>query len=220
MTATIEPHSGALQNSLRLDSGKLDFTIRATGQVVHVIGLVPHQIITHHARMEAKVVNGFAVSDPERDLLKIAVIERHTGKASTGLGFVTGFGLKAGAIGSSVAHDSHNIVVVGATDDDMNRAVQEICSLGGGQVVVKAGRVIESLALPIAGLISDRPLQEVAGKITRLREAARRELGCKVEDPFMSLSFLALPPIPRLKLTDQGLIDAVLFKPIPLFSSN
>lgn len=220
MTATIEPYSGALQNSLRLDSGKLDFTIRAAGQVVHVIELVPHQIITNHARMKAKVVNGFAVSDPERDLLKIAVIERHTGRASTGLGFVTGFGLKAGAIGSSVAHDSHNIVVVGATDDDMNRAVQEICSLGGGQVAVKAGRVIESLALPIAGLISDRPLQEVAGKITRLREAARRELGCKIEDPFMSLSFLALPPIPMLKLTDQGLIDAVLFKPIPLFSSN
>ena len=218
VVARIHPSSQRIKGSMRIDWGQVDFKIKPQGKVANVIGLVPHQITTEHERMEAKVAEGYAVSDPGRDMLKMAVIERHTGRTKMGLGFVTGFGLRAGALASSVAHDAHNLLVVGVTDEEMMAASKEVCSLGGGQVAVRDGKVLASLPLPIAGLISDRPLSEVAGRAARLREAARSELGCKVEDPFMSLSFLALSPIPKLKLTDQGLIDVTAFKPIPLFS--
>ena len=135
-----------------------------------------------------------------------------------GLGFISGFGLRTGALASTVAHDAHNLMVVGVTDEDLLAAAKAVSSLGGGQVVVKDGKVLASLPLPIAGLISDRPFSEVSGKVVHLREAARSGLGCRVEDPFMALSFLSLSPIPKLKLTDRGLIDVTEFKSISLFS--
>ena len=136
-----------------------------------------------------------------------------------GLGLVKGFGLKRGALASTVAHDSHNIVVVGTRDEDMHAAVEALVRLGGGQVVVAGGEVLAELPLPIAGLMSDRPLEEVAQAARELSRAAR-ELGCGLPDPFMTLSFLALPVIPKLKLTDQGLVDVDQFRHVPLFGQG
>ena len=127
------------------------------------------------------------------------------------MGFVRGFGLKRGALGSTVAHDAHNVVVVGVTDDDIIFAIQALETMRGGQVAVADGQVEASLPLPIAGLVSDQPLESVIEKIVELKAAAAR-LGCTLDAPFMSLSFLSLSPIPALKLTDQGLVDAVNLK--------
>ena len=169
--------------------------------------------------LSLKSRDGWAVSDVKKDILKIAVIERHTASGNIGLGFVRGFGLRSGALASSVAHDSHNIIVVGTTDEDMMTAVIEIARLGGGQVVVDHDRVKASLPLPIAGIISPRPLAGVRRTIIRLNKATH-SLGCALKDPFMTLSFMALPPIPALKITDKGLVDTTRFKIVPLFGES
>jgi len=148
--------------------------------------------------------------------LKIAVIERHTGSNAMSKGFVHGFGLKKGALASSVAHDSHNIIVVGANDADMKSAVQTVVAMGGGLAAVCDGRVYAALSLPIAGLMSSEPAKRVNDQLNRLSSAAR-EFGSTLNDPFMTLSFLALPVIPELKITDKGLIDVVQFNAVPLF---
>jgi adenine deaminase len=189
------------------------------GEVIKIIEVIPGQVLTKKRLERAKIENGAAVADIKRDILKMAVIERHLSSKNIGIGFVKGFGLKSGAIASSISHDSHNIVAVGANDGDMHSAVTEIIHLKGGQVVVKDGRVIESLPLPIAGLMSDRPLREVKEKIEKLNSAVRK-LGCKLPNPFMTLSFLSLPVIPELKLTDKGLVDVEKFKIVPLFESR
>ncbi len=190
--------------------------VKAESGAMRVIGLVPDQIITEDLTLEPRVEEGMAVSDPERDILKICVFERHKGTGNVGVGFVKGFGLKRGALASTVAHDSHNIVVVGVTDEEMITAVRAIESLGGGQLVVEGVNVVAGLPLPIAGLMSDKPLHEVADGVERLKEAAR-DLGCVVAEPFMALSFLALPVIPSLKMTDRGLFDVNAFAHVPLF---
>jgi len=161
--------------------------------------------------MEPTVAAGQVVADPARDLLKIAVVERHHGSGNVGLGLVQGIGLERGAMASSVAHDSHNIVVVGVSDEDMHAAVAAIADLGGGQVVVEEGQTKAVVALPIAGLMSDRPLEQVRDGVRGLDEAAKA-LGCTLPDPFMTLSFLALPVIPELRLTDLGLVDVNRFE--------
>ena len=166
--------------------------------------------------MEAMIWEGKAVADISRDMLKIAVIERHTGSGNVGKGFVRGFGLKRGAIASSVAHDSHNIIVVGTNDEDMNAAIRAIVEMGGGLAAVYDKKVCADLALPIAGLMSLEPIPAVRDKIDRLIHAAR-ELGVTLHDPFMTLSFLALPVIPELKITDKGLVDVTRFKIVSLF---
>jgi adenine deaminase len=197
-----------------LDAGR--FAIPAKGGRIRVIGVIPGQVITKSLVEEATVEGGLAVADVERDLLKIAVVERHRGTGNVGLGFARGFGLKRGAIASSVAHDSHNIVVVGCSDGEMARAAQEIAQMGGGQVVVSGDEVVAALPLPIAGLMSDLPLEKVRDGVERLT-AATQELGCPLESPFMALSFLALVVIPELKLSDQGLVDVEAFDFTPLF---
>jgi len=156
------------------------------------------------------------VPDAERDILKLVVVERHHATGNVGVGFVRGFKLKSGALGSTVAHDAHNVVVVGTNDADIARAIEELVKMQGGQVAVNHGKVRAALALPIAGLVSDRPLKEVIERIAALNAAARA-MGCELEAPFMTLSFLSLSPIPELKLTDQGLIDAVRMRPTSLF---
>jgi adenine deaminase len=166
---------------------------------------VPDQIVTRNVVAE--------IGSP--DLLKLAVIDRHSGKGGFAIGFVRGLGLKRGAIASTIAHDSHNIVVAGANDDDMRAAVAEITRIGGGQVAAAGGKAIASLALPIAGLLSDRPLEEVASGAERMRSAAH-ELGSPLHDPFMTLAFLALPVIPELRLTDRGLVDVTKFAFVPV----
>ncbi len=190
--------------------------VKAEGGSMRVIGLVPDQIVTDDLVEEATVEDGLAVPDTARDLLKICVFERHRGTGNVGVGFVKGFGMKRGALASTVAHDSHNIVVVGVSDEEIVTAVRAIESLGGGQVVVEGNNIVAGLPLPIAGLMSDKPLKEVAEGVERLKEAAR-SLGCGVAEPFMALSFLALPVIPSLKMTDKGLFDVNAFAHVPLF---
>jgi adenine deaminase len=180
---------------------------------------IPGQILTRQRWMRPSVRDREVVSDPSRDLLKIAVVERHRATGRLGLGFVRGFGLRRGAIASSVAHDSHNVVAVGATDEELLGAIEAVAAMQGGIAVVEGPRVTARLPLPMAGLMSPWPLTRVAATHRRLREAARH-LGCKVEDPFMALSFLALPVIPDLKLTDQGLVDVRAFEWVGLFEGT
>ena len=202
--------------AMRVPPGALDFSITATGRRVRVIEIVPGQIITRSVVARARIENGLAVSDPGRDLLKIAVVDRHSGTGRTAAAFVKGLGLKQGAIASSVAHDSHNIIVAGVGDSDMSAAVERVVKMAGGLAVVAEGRLLAELALPIAGLMSEAPLAEVAAHLDRLTAAAR-SLGSPLNDPFMTLSFLALPVIPALKLTDRGLVDVEKFEIVPVF---
>jgi adenine deaminase len=192
-----------------------DFTIPWTGGRARVIGLVEDQVVTDELIEEPTVVDEQAVSDPGRDLAKIAVIERHHGTGRIGLGFVRGFGLRAGALASTVAHDAHNVVVVGVDDNDMARAVQRLVELGGGIVAVESRGVRAELPLPVAGLLSDAPLADVVAQSRACNEAAAA-LGCTVATPFLTLSFLALSVIPKLKITDHGLVDVDRFELVPL----
>ncbi|HWX22645.1 MAG TPA: adenine deaminase [Candidatus Binatia bacterium] len=193
-----------------------DFEVRLDHPAkIRVIEIVPNQIVTRQVIETPRTEHGLLFPDLERDLLKLVVVERHRATGNVGVGFVRGFKLKAGALGSTVAHDAHNVVVVGTNDDDITRAIEELESMQGGQVAVAGGAVKAALPLPIAGLVSDRPLDEVIERIAGLNTAARH-LGCDLEAPFMTLSFLSLSPIPELKLTDQGLIDAVNMRPTTL----
>ena len=192
-----------------------DFQIPWEGGAARVIGLVEGQIVTESLEDEPRVENGSAVSDPVKDLLKIAVVERHLSTGRIGLGFVRGFGLQKGAMASTIAHDAHNIVVVGADDGDMARAVQRIAEIGGGIVVIESRGVKAELPLPIAGLLSDAPLAEVVEASEACVEAARA-LGCTYPQPFQTMSFLALSVIPALKITDRGLVDVDRFELVPL----
>jgi adenine deaminase len=204
------------QPSVHLDVAALDFAIPLLDGPARVIGIIPEQIVTEDLRLAPAAAQGHVVSDPERDLLKIAVIERHRGTGNVGLGLVKGMGLQRGAIASSVAHDSHNIVAIGVADDDIRAAVAAIAEMGGGQVAVADGQVQAACPLPIAGLMSDRPLEEVRDQVAALTEAAHA-LGCTLPDPLMTMSFLALPVIPALKITDKGLVDVNKFEIVPLF---
>jgi adenine deaminase len=189
-----------------------DFELSANGaEKIKVIGIVPHQIVTQTLIERPKIEGGKIVADTERDILKLVVVERHRATGNVGVGFVRGFGLQRGALGSTVAHDAHNVVVVGTNDADITAAVQALEKMRGGQVAVIDGKVEAALPLPIAGLVSDQPLETVIEKISALNAAAV-QLGCKLDAPFMTLSFMSLSPIPELKLTDQGLVDAVNMK--------
>ncbi len=205
-----------VRQSVRLQPVRAaDFRIPWEDGAARVIGLVPGQIVTEALVEEPLVEGGEALADPERDLAKIAVIERHLGTGRIGLGFVRGFGLSRGAFASTFSHDAHNLVVVGTSDADMTRAVERLAELGGGLVVVDGGEVTAELPLPIAGLMSDLPLAEViAGSEATV--AAVHELGSEVPSPFQSLAFLALSVIPRLKITDRGLVDVDRFELVPL----
>jgi adenine deaminase len=202
--------------SMNVDMKQIDLCIPAANGRIRVINIVPDQIITGQCIMDAMIWQGEAVADTSRDILKIAVIERHTGSGNVGKGFVSGFGLKRGAIASSVAHDSHNIIVVGTNDEDMNAAIRAIVKMGGGLAAASDKKVCADLALPIAGLMSLEPIPAVRDRIDHLIHAAR-ELGATLDDPFMTLSFLALPVIPELKITDKGLVDVVRFRIVSLF---
>ena len=193
-----------------------DFELRAQGVRAQVIGIVPDQIFTRRLLEEVATADGCVVADTARDILKLAVIDRHQASGSMGLGLVSGFGLKCGALASSVAHDSHNLIVVGTNDADMLAAVNAVISARGGLVAVRDGEVLGDLPLPIAGLMSDRSVEAVDRRMKRLLAIAT-SMGCVLRDPFMTLSFLALPVIPALKLTDKGLVDVKKFKIVPLF---
>lgn len=194
-----------------------DFAVRAKGSSrIRVIGVVPHQIVTRQAIETPRIEEGYVVPDVMRDILKLVVVERHHATGNVGVGFVRGFKLRCGALASTVAHDAHNVIAVGVTDADITLAIEELVKMQGGQVAVSNGKVRAALPLPIAGLVSPRPLPEVIDRIAGLNAAARA-MGCRLAAPFMTLSFLSLSPIPELKLTDQGLIDSVKMRPVSLF---
>lgn len=204
------------RSTMNVNAGFVDFTIKAEGNNIRVMELVPGQIITREQEKQVKRIGDLAVADISRDILKIAVIERHAGTGNIGKGFVSGFGLQKGAIAGSVAHDSHNIIVVGANDHDMKIAVARIIEQNGGLTTACDGKISAELALPIAGLMSDQPMETIRHQIDALTQTART-FGSSIPDPFMMLSFLALPVIPELKLTDKGLFDVNRFAHVPLF---
>jgi adenine deaminase len=193
-----------------------DFTVKARPGKIRVIEIIPDQIVTKELIVAPKVEDGEVVADTARDILKMVVVERHRATGNVGVGFVRGFKLKRGAIGSTVAHDAHNVVVAGTNDADIVRVIQELERMRGGQVAVVDGRVKAELPLPIAGLVTDQPLPKALKLINDLNAAAHA-MGCDLAAPFMTLSFLALSPIPALKLTDQGLIDAAKLQKTSLF---
>lgn len=201
--------SSQIYNSIKarpVNVGEL--TYKAKGVLIDVIEIIPGEVINRRLRLKPKVIDKFVVSDTERDILKVAVVDRHRYSGNIGIGFVKGMGLKDGAMASSVAHDAHNIVCVGTNDNDMAVAINHLREIKGGLVIAKGGRVIDSLPLPIAGLMSDRPANEVYNRLLGLYKSAR-ELGVQVEHPFITLSFLSLPVIPEIRVTDKGIIDVI-----------
>lgn len=210
------PAPVAVPLSMNLKPDHLDFSIPATGRRMRVIRAIADQVVTRCEIMDVTEINGLAVADLAGDIIKLAVVERYTGQARTGRGFVTGLGLKRGAIASSVAHDSHNIIVAGVTDADMRAAVTAVVKMGGGLAAVADSKLLASLPLPVAGLMSDQPVEAVRRQMDGMLASAK-DLGATLADPFMTLGFLALPVIPDLKLTDLGLVDVARFAIVPLF---
>jgi adenine deaminase len=209
-----------VQSSVRIKDIKNDaLIIRSDQSLAKVIQLIPDQIVTKKVVKKIVLRDGAAFPNIKEDILKIAVMERHRATGNVGLGFIQGFGLKRGAIGSSVAHDSHNLVLVGTNDEDMLKTVVTISKMGGGLAVVSEGKVLASLPLPIAGLMTDAPVFRVHLQLEVLHKAAKL-LGCRLPDPFMTLSFISLPVIPELKVTDKGLVDVNKFKIVPLFGEE
>lgn len=202
-----------IRNTMNVDWSRVDLRVRAKDgkSTLRIIGVVPGQLVTHEEFDRALIKDGLVLADPARDILKMAVIERHHATGNVGLGFVRGFNLKSGAIGSSVGHDSHNIIVVGVNDDDMLSAARAVAAMQGGFVAVDRGQVLARVPLPIGGLMSDQPIERVRTEMDHLN-AATHQLGCELDTPFMALSFLALPVIPDLKLTDKGLVDVRKFE--------
>jgi adenine deaminase len=205
-----------MRDTVHVDWERLSLAIPAQGERVRVVGVVPDQVVTENLVETAKVVDGMAVGDLERDLLKLAVIERHRGTGNVGLGFVRGLGLRRGALAGSVGHDAHNLTVAGCDDVSMLTAARAVEELGGGLVAAAGEEVLASVPLPIAGLMSDQPVDAVRQQMEGL-VAVARDLGSTLHDPFMTLGFLALEVIPALKLTDQGLVDVGKFDFVPLF---
>jgi len=205
-----------LRSSININWAKTNLRVPADGRHVRVLGVIPGQIVTEHLIEEMPNHDGEIISDVERDILKLAVIERHLATGRVGLGFVKGLGLREGAVASSVAHDHHNIVVTGVDDVSMMTAIQATVATQGGLTVASGNTVLAQLPLPIAGLMSDQPFETVRRQMDEVTDAARK-LGCRLHDPFMTLSFLALPVIPALKLTDHGLVDVERNEVVSLF---
>jgi adenine deaminase len=196
-----------------LDAGS--FRIPAGAEHIRVIRVVPEQLLTGYEVVEPTVRDGAVVADPARDLVKIAVVERHHASGRIGVGFATNVGLQRGAFASTVAHDAHNVVLLGVDDEDMAACVRRMADIGGGIVIAEGGRIVEELPLPVAGLMSDRPLLEVNERLQSM-EKRLRSMGATMKAPFMTLSFLALSVIPELKITDRGLVDVGRFELVSL----
>jgi adenine deaminase len=182
---------------------------------IRLIKVIPQQLLTGAEICVPTVRGGQSVADPGRDLVKIAVVERHHATGRIGVGFATNVGLRRGAFASTVAHDAHNIVLLGVEDEDMVVCVRRLAEIGGGIVVAEGGQVRDELPLPVAGLMSDLPLAQVHSRLAGM-EARLREMGVTMDSPFMTLSFLALSVIPELKITDRGLVDVTRFQLVDL----
>lgn len=218
-TACYDPQNGLPRVRDSVNVKWLDesaFAIPATGKKIRIIEAQPGSIITGKAIEPPTVRNGFCVADTSRDILKLFVIERHGSTGSVGKGFIRGLGLKHGAIGSTVSHDSHNIIVAGLDDTSIFKAVKRLNALKGGYVITDGDTVIAELALPIAGLMSDKPVDEVLAALEKFSAFFDQE-EIRDSSPLMLLSFMALPVIPSLKLTDQGLVDVDAFELVDIF---
>jgi adenine deaminase len=200
-------------NAAPVDAGS--FRVAGGGGPIRVIRVIPDQLLTAEEHLECASRGTELVADPGRDLVKIAVVERHHATGRVGLGFVTGVGLSRGAFASTVAHDAHNIVVLGVDDADMALCANRLGEIGGGIVIVAGGEVRAELPLPVAGLMSDQPLAEVHRRLTAM-ERMLLDMGVRLTSPFMAVSFLALSVIPDLKITDRGLVDVRRFRLVPL----
>lgn len=199
------PAPASLRDTVRLAPLFLDNLRLRPEDARQAVVAIPGQIVTGYERVEPKVVDGWAVADPDRDLLKLVCVERHRATGRVGVGYVRGFGLRHGAMASTVAHDAHNIVAVGADDVDIMQAIVTVAESQGGLAVVAHGRVLAHLPLPIAGLLSDQPLEQVAALYEEL-EGAARGLGSTLPSPFGLLAFMALSVIPQARVTDRGFI--------------
>jgi adenine deaminase len=188
-----------------------DFRIPGEGAELPMIGVAPGRVVTDRVVKWVESIDGVRQTDVTRDVAKVAVIERHGKNGNIARAFVTGFGLQRGAIASSVGHDSHNICVIGMDDADMAGAVNRLRELGGGYVVAAGGEVVAELALPVAGLISLQPFDEVSAALEKLRDATHEKLGCTLPEPLLTVVFLPLPVIPHMKITDFGLFDVDKF---------
>jgi len=214
------PSLAAMKKKIKIKPIKKEaFLLRSDQPWVKVIQLIPGQIVTKKVVKKIFLKEGVAFPNLKEDILKIVVVERHHATGNIGIGFVQGFGLKKGAIGSTVAHDSHNLIIVGTNDLDILKTVEVIQTMGGGLAAISDQRVLASLPLPIAGLMSERSVREVNDRLETLHDAAKI-IGCKHPDPIMALSFLSLPVIPELKITDKGLVDVNQFKIVPLFGED
>ncbi len=221
MSSVEMPTSRAtIDKGLKINPAQLLFDVAAlqagNSARVRVIGSLPDQLVTESRVLDLPVCDGLVVADPTRDVLKMAVVDRYSGEQRTGLGFIQGIGLRRGALAGTVAHDHHNLVVIGADDASMHAAASRVIELGGGLVAANGNKILAELPLPVAGLMSDRPLADVRADYDALIVAAH-ELGSPLHDPLMAMSFMALEVIPSLKLTDHGLVDVEAFEVVELF---
>jgi adenine deaminase len=205
-----------LRSTMNVNWEPVDLRIAARGVRGRIIGVIPDQLVTENLVEELPVAADLIVCDPDRDIAKIVVIERHLATGNFGVGLVKGLGLKKGAIASSVAHDSHNIVAVGMDDRSIMAAARTVAEMRGGMAAMDGGNIVAKLPLPIAGLMSDQPIEAVRDQMEAMIKAAH-QLGSGLHDPFMAMSFLALPVIPSLKITDKGLVDVDRFQIVSLF---
>jgi adenine deaminase len=216
MTVPRRPPGRSLRGTMNVAWEAVDFRIPAAGRRVRVIGALPNQLVTQSLIDEPSRRDGDAVADPGRDLLKLAIIERHMASGGMGKGFVRGIGLRHGALASSVAHDHHNLIVAGADDLSMMTAARRVAALHGGMVVARADKVLAEVPLPLGGLMSLEPVETVHRQMAAAVRAAR-DLGSTLHDPFMTMGFLALEVIPHLRLTDKGLVDVNRFAFVDLW---
>jgi adenine deaminase len=208
--------ASATVGQIKIGWDRIRIEVPARGERMRVIGCMPDQLLTEHRICSSTICDGNAVSNVADDILKMLVVERHHRSGHHAAGFIQGFGLKSGAIAGTVAHDHHNLVVIGADDVSMKCAAQAVAATGGGLAVAVGENVLASLPLPVAGLMSDRPITEVADRYAAV-VAAARGLGSTLVDPFMAMSFMTLEVIPALKLTDRGLVDVEKFQFVDLF---
>jgi adenine deaminase len=205
-----------LRSSMNIQGDSLDLSIPARGTRIRVIGSIPDQLVTEHRLLDVKATGDRIESDISRDMLKMVVVERHRATGNIGKGFIQGMGLKSGAVAGTVAHDHHNLIAIGADDASMLTAIHAVEKMRGGLVVASGEHILASLPLPVAGLMSDQPIEDVRADMDKLLVSAS-ELGSLLHDPFMAMSFMALEVIPALKLTDVGLVDVEQFKVVDLF---
>jgi adenine deaminase len=202
--------------SMRIEWSAMNLRIPARRGRARVIQVIPNQIVTGHLQVTPTLHQDQVVADPGRDLQKIVVMDRHSGSGRIGLGLVTGIGLKTGAIAGTVAHDHHNLIALGIDDDSILTAAKRVAEMGGGLAAARGSDLLGSLPLPVGGLMSEEPIQEVRKGLDEVLVAARA-LGSPLHDPFMAMSFLGLEVIPALKITDQGLVDVDRFERVGLW---